>query len=89
MWRLIFSSGFYFCLLSSTVKKVEKGFLDITVDYKGDAAASEADLRHDFRLPGTIYPLECLESGGENQQSFIVQEVVRGLKKESIEHETF
>ena len=52
------------------------------MDYKGDAAASEAELRHDWRLSGTIYPLECLESEGENQQSFIVQEVVRGLRKE-------
>ena len=52
------------------------------MDYKGDAAASEAELRHDLRLSGTIYPLECLESEGENQQSFIVQEVVRGLRKE-------
>ena len=50
---------------------------------------SEADLRHDFGLSGTISPLECLESEGENQQSFIVQEVVRGLRKESIEHERF
>ena len=57
-----------------SVKKVEKRFLHTAVDYKGDAAASEAELRHDFR---------------ENQQSFIVQEVVRGLRKESIEHETF
>ena len=72
-----------------SVKKVEKRFLHTAVDYKGDAAASEAELRHDFRLSGTIYPLECLESEGENQQSFIVQEVVRGLRKESIEHETF
>ena len=29
------------------VKKVEKGFLHTAVDYKGDAAASEAELRHD------------------------------------------
>ena len=72
-----------------SVKKVEKRFLHTAVDYKGNAAASEAELRHDFRLSGTIYPLECLESEGENQQSFIVREVVRGLRKESIEHETF
>ena len=36
------------------VKKVEKGFLDTAVDYKWDSAASEADLRHDFRLSATI-----------------------------------
>ena len=59
------------------------------MDHKGDAAASEGDLRHDFRLSGTIYSLECLESEEENQQSFIVKEVVRGLRKESIKHETF
>ena len=57
------------------VKKVENGFLDTAADYKWDAAASEADLRQDFRLSATIYSLECLESEGE-QQSFIVQEVV-------------
>ena len=59
------------------------------MDYKGDAAASEADLPRDLQLSGTIYSLECLESEGENQQSFIVKEVVRGWRKESIEHETF
>ena len=52
------------------------------MDYKGDAAASEADLRRDLRLSGTIYSLECLESEGENQQSFIVKEVVIDLRKE-------
>ena len=36
------------------VKKVEKGFLDTAADYKWDSAASEADLRHDFRLSATI-----------------------------------
>ena len=40
------------------VKKVEKGFLDIAVDYKWDAAASEADLRHDIKFSATIYSLE-------------------------------
>ena len=70
-------------------KKVEKGFLDTAMDYKWDAAASEADLRHYFRLPATIYYLECLESEGENPAIFNVQEVVWGLRKESIKHETF
>ena len=60
------------------------------MDYKGDAAASEADLRNvSDQLSATIYSLECLESEGENPGIFIVQEVVRGLRKESIEHETF
>ena len=52
-------------------KKGEKGFLDKAVDYKWDAAASEADLRHDFRLSATIYSLEFLESEGENPAIFI------------------
>ena len=59
------------------------------MDYKWDAGASEADLRHDFRLSATIYSLEFLESEGENPAIFIVQEVVLGLSKESIAHETF
>ena len=97
IWRLFLSikfssqrstfSGWH--LNDKPVKKVEKGLLHIAVDYKGDAAASEAELRHDFRLSGTIYPLQCLESEGESQQSFILQQVVRGLRKESIEQETF
>ena len=70
------------------VKKVEKGFLDTAMDYNWDAEASEADLRHDFRLSATIYSLEYLESKEENSAIFIVQEVVWGLRKESIEHET-
>ena len=70
------------------LKKVEKGFLDTATDYKWDASASEADTRHDFWLSATIYSLECLESEGENPAIFIVQEVVWGLRKESIEHET-
>ena len=57
------------------VKKVEKGFLDTAMDYKWDAAASKADLRHDFRLSATIYSLECLESEGEDPAIFIVHEV--------------
>ena len=38
------------------VKRVKKGFLelDTAVDYSWDAAASEAYLRHDFRLSATI-----------------------------------
>jgi len=53
------------------LKKLEKGFLDTAVDYKWDAAASKADLRHYFRLSSaTIYSLECLESEGENLAIF-------------------
>ena len=84
MWRLMWSSGFDFCLLSSPdndlpfrkvlnvkyVKKLEKGFLDTAVNYKWNATASEADLRHDFRLSATIYSLECLESEKENSAIF-------------------
>ena len=52
------------------LKKVEKGFLDIAVDYQWDAAASEVDLQHDFRLSATAYILECLESEGKNPAIF-------------------
>ena len=52
------------------LKKLEKGFPDTAVDYKWEAAASKVDLRHDFRLPATIYSLECLESEGENPVIF-------------------
>ena len=52
------------------LKKLEKGFPDTAVDYKWHAAASKVDLRHDFRLPATIYSLECLESEGENPAIF-------------------
>ena len=45
-------------MLNNNVKKVEKGFLDIAVDYKWEAAASEADLRHDIKFSATIYSLE-------------------------------
>ena len=71
-------SNFFFgqVLNVKYVKKVEKGFLDTAVDYKWEAAASEPDLPHDFRLSATIYSLECLESEEETQQSLIVQEVV-------------
>ena len=33
---------------------LKKGFLDTAADYQWDAAASEAYLRHDFRLSATI-----------------------------------
>ena len=36
------------------LQKLEKGFLDTAVDYKWDAAASKADLRHDFRLSSLL-----------------------------------
>ena len=75
-------------MLNNNVKKVEKGFLDIAVDYKWDAAASEADLRHDIRFSATIYSLRAWKQKEKTQQSFIVQEVVLALRKESIEHET-
>ena len=67
MWPLMWSSGFHFFLLRFSsqrstfdvlndkyVKRVKKGFLDTAVDYQWNAAANEADLRHDFRLSATI-----------------------------------
>ena len=59
------------------LEKLEKGFPDTVVDYKWDAAASKVDLRHDFRLPATIYTLSSAWSQKEKtQQSSIAQEVV-------------
>ena len=40
--------------------------------YTWDAMASEADLRHDFRLSATIYSLECLEQGGRSYLPYIL-----------------
>ena len=54
----------------NNVKKVKKAFLDVAVDYKWDAAASEADLRHDIRFSATIYSRESLETEGENPAIF-------------------
>ena len=40
------------------------------MDYKWEAVASKADLRHDFRLSATIYSLEFLQSEGGNPAIF-------------------
>ena len=60
------------------------------MDYKLDGAASEADLRHDFRLSATPYSFECLESEGENLAIFYwAGSRARIEERISIEHETF
>ena len=103
MWFLM-SSGFHFCLLSSPlndlpfsvrfvnvkcIKKVDKGFPNTAVYYAWDAMASEADLRHDFRLSATSYSVKCLESEGENPEiCYCAGSRVR-FEEKSIEHETF
>ena len=79
MWPLMWSSGFHLRLLRFSsqrstfdgyflnykyVKRVKKGFLDTAVGYQWDAAASEADLRHDFRLSATIWFIEIYRVSG-------------------------
>ena len=72
------------------VKKVEKGFFDRDVDRTNRTQRRvklicymTSDCLQQYNLSSAWNQKE------KTQQSFVVQEVVWGLRKESIEHETF